>query len=150
MQQAVSYLESILLQYAPQLERISEAEFAMKPSPEKWSKKELLGHLVDSAHNNLRRFIAGQYEDAPQIVYAQDFWVKAVGYQQYDKKELVQLWLLVNKQICAVLKNMPAGAEQRNCITSEPHSIEWLAIDYNKHLLHHLHQLLNLEPVAYP
>jgi biotin-(acetyl-CoA carboxylase) ligase len=150
MQQIISYLESLILQYAPQLERISEAEFSLKQLPEKWSRKELLGHLIDSAQNNIRRFIVAQYEDAPQVIYEQNFWVNAAAYQNYNTKELVQLWVLINKHICAVLKNIPAGAEQRICITREKHTIAWLAEDYNKHLLHHLHQVLSLEPVPYP
>jgi hypothetical protein len=48
-----------------------------------------------------------------------------------------------------VLKNIPEGAEERLSETDETRSIKWLAADYNKHLLHHLHQVLNLEPVAY-
>ena len=150
MQQIISYLESIMLQYAPQLERISEDELALKPSTGKWSKKELLGHLIDSAQNNVRRFIVAQYEEDPKIIYDQDFWVAAAGYQHYHSKDLVQYWILINKHICSVLKNMPAAAAQRICITQERHTIEWLANDYNKHLLHHLHQILDLEPVAYP
>jgi len=57
---------------------------------------------------------------------------------------------MINKQIIRVLKKLPAGMEQREVQTESLHSIEWLAADYNKHLLHHLHQVLELEPIAYP
>ncbi|MBL0356052.1 MAG: DinB family protein [Chitinophagaceae bacterium] len=149
MEQIISHLQSIIQEYAPRLEKLNEEMFSLKPLPGKWSKKEMLGHLIDSAQNNIRRFVVAQYEDDPQIVYAQDFWVTAAGYQKYLLSDLVQLWVLINKHICIVLKNIPAGSEQRTCVTKEKHTIEWLAADYNQHLLHHLHQVLDLEPVEY-
>ena len=150
MQQTIDQLEQIISRYAPQLSQLNEDEFALKPSPGKWSKKEILGHLIDSVQNNIRRFVVAQYEENPHIVYAQDFWVTAAGYQHYYTSDLVALWALLNKHACRVLQNIPGAAGKRQCLTGELHSIEWLAADYNKHLLHHLHQILNLEPVAYP
>jgi hypothetical protein len=150
MQASITALEQIIKTYAPQLAGLNDADFSLKPSTKKWSKKELLGHLVDSAQNNIRRFVVSQYENDPHIVYAQDFWVDAAAYQQYPLRDLVELWTLLNKHLCIVLKNMPAEAAKRTCITGEQHTIEWLAHDYNQHLRYHLHQLLELEPVPYP
>jgi len=148
--QTIVELENIISHYSPLLYKVGEAEFLIKPAPEKWSKKEILGHLVDSVQNNIRRFIVAQYEDQPHIIYAQDFWVNAANYQAYDKNDLVTLWVLLNKHACILLKNIPAGFEKKYCFTGASHTIEWLAEDYIKHLLHHLHQILNLEPVPYP
>jgi len=150
MENTIQQLQSIIDNYTPQLESLHEDVWSAKPNPSKWSKKEILGHLIDSAQNNIRRFIVAQYEDKPKIVYAQDTWVAASNYQNYVTKNLVDLWILINKHICMILKNIPAGVEEILSETSEPHSIEWLAADYNKHLLHHLHQVLDLAPVAYP
>ena len=150
MEKSLQQLQSIIDSYTPQLQSILEDVWSHKPNPAKWSKKEILGHLIDSAQNNIRRFIVAQYENNPKIVYAQDNWVAASNYQNYVRKDLVDLWILLNKHICMILKNIPAGDEERLSETSEPHSIKWLAADYNKHLLHHLHQVLDLEPVAYP
>jgi DinB superfamily len=143
-------LESIIDQHLPTLQAMSENEFAFKPSPAKWSKKEILGHLIDSAQNNIRRFIVAQYEDEPKIVYNQDRWVAITGYQQWDSARIIQLWYSLNKQVCQIWRNMPTEMYRRNCLTQSLHSIEWLAEDYIKHLLHHLHVILKLEPVAYP
>lgn len=150
MLQPISQLRSIITEYKPQLEHIDEAAFAAKPLPHKWSKKEILGHLVDSAQSNIRRFVVGQYEDRPHIMYAQDEWVRIADYQHYPTSDLISLWALLNKHIIIIWENMPAGVEQRECLTNELHSIHWLAADYNKHLLHHLHHLLVLEGIAYP
>ena len=150
MEKSILQLQSIIDNYGNQLDVLNEAEWMDKPNPAKWSRKEVLGHLIDSAQNNIRRFIVAQYEDKPKIVYAQDLWVTAANYHNYVINDLVTLWRLLNRHICVVLENIPANAQERLCDTGELRSIEWLASDYNKHLLHHLHHLLNLEPVAYP
>ncbi len=150
IQETITTLENIVSKYTSLLQAISEADYVLKPVSGKWSKKELLGHLVDSAQNNIRRFVMAQYEALPQVVYAQDDWVTIANYQHYPTPDLISLWTLLNKHICIVLKNIPDGDEKKECITNEPKSIEWIAADYIKHLLHHLHQILNLEPIPYP
>lgn len=150
MKKSIEQLEVIISNYIPQLEGIPEENWSYKPNPAKWSRKEILGHLIDSAQNNIRRFVVAQYEENPKITYAQDTWVAAAGYQNYLTGDLISLWTLLNKHICSILKNIPATTAERLAQTDEAHSIQWLAADYNKHLLHHLHQVLDLEPVAYP
>ncbi len=152
MKQTIENLGEIVSTFTPKLYLIDEKIFAAKPRPEKWSRKEILGHLVDSAQTNTRRFVVGQYEDVPKIVYKQDDWVAIAGYQNYPTKDLIEFWALSNKHICMILAHTSAEAAQRKCATNDPehHTIEWLAEDYVKHLLHHLHQVLDLEPVAYP
>jgi hypothetical protein len=145
-----SELEVLIQQHLPHLYAVTEEEMIYKPSPSKWSKKEIIGHLVDSAQNNARRFIVAQYEDQPTIIYDQDKWVAISGYQQYDTAELINLWYLLNKHIVAILKNTSSQMAERTSFTREPHTIEWLAVDYIKHLKHHIHQVLGLEAVAYP
>jgi DinB superfamily len=150
MKNAINQLEQILVEYPPLLTQISEAGLAAKPLPHKWSKKEILGHLIDSAQNNIRRFVVAQYEEAPTIKYAQDNWVAAANYQNYDTNDLLALWSLLNRHACFVLKNITPAIAGNICNTGELHTLEWLANDYNKHLLHHLHQILNLEEISYP
>jgi hypothetical protein len=143
-------LEQLLADYLPQLQNAREDKYVIKPAAGKWSKKEIIGHLVDSAQNNLRRFIVAQYEEKPLIVYKQDSWVAINNYQERPLNELVQTWYLINKQIVSVLRNTPTGMRGRLCNTETVHSIEWLANDYVLHLKHHLHQVLDLTPIAYP
>ena len=123
---------------------LSDEEFSAKPLPQKWSKKEVVGHLIDSAQNNLRRFICGQYEQTPStIVYDQDFWVHCNNYQQMEKADVITLWTLMNKRIAAVLDNMPEENYSKQSMTSEPHTLEWLAQDYVRHLKHHINQVIS-------
>ena len=153
MNATIEHLEKIVRSYTRRLEAIPEEEYSAKPSPEKWSKKEILGHLVDSAQNNIRRFIVAQYEDIPHIGYDQDKWVALSGYQQYPTADLVTLWRLLNLHICKVLAGIGPEAAMRKCAMGKdmtPYTIDWLAADYCNHLLHHLHHILDLDPIAYP
>src|SRR5215471_411523 len=143
-------LNAIIDQHLSALQFIPEDKFQHKPSPTKWSKKEILGHLVDSAQSNIRRFIVAQYEEQPKIVYNQDQWVAITNYQQYSLPDLISLWYLLNKHICQVVRNITPEMANRKVQTEEAHTVQQLAQDYIKHLLHHLHQVLELEPVPYP
>jgi hypothetical protein len=148
-------LSQIVRDFSIKIDKIPEELFSAKPNPEKWSKKEVLGHLIDSANNNLRRFICGQYEPSPKIVYQQDFWVMANNYQNVPKENVIQLWKLLNDQICAVLRTMPPENAGLSCDTGKDkvqlRSIQWLAEDYVKHLKHHLNQIIpNSFDITYP
>jgi hypothetical protein len=150
MQQIAAELAALIHKYSDRLYGLKEEEVSIKPSPAKWSKKEILGHLIDSAQSNIRRFIVAQYEEQPFIKYNQDAWVSITGYQQHEFKSIVDLWKLLNLHIVRILSNLSPEMAQRKCMTNEVHTVEFLAIDYIKHLRHHIHQVLELDPVAYP
>ena len=152
MKETASQLRNIVIEYTSLLQQADEKSYLFKVSANKWSKKEILGHLVDSAQNNISRFIVAQYEDVPKIVYNQDSWVAISDYQNYPIGDLITLWRLLNNHAAIILSNTDREASQKKCDTNgaETHSIEWLANDYIKHLLHHLHQILELEAVPYP
>ena len=150
MKSIAGELETFINQHVTALQTLPEEKIALKPAPDKWSKKEILGHLIDSAQTNIRRFVVAQYEDNPAITYKQDKWVAIVNYQQWETINLIRLWYLLNKQVVEILKNTSIETARRTCQTEELHTIEWLAIDYIKHLRHHIHQVLELEPVPYP
>lgn len=140
-------LLQIVRDFTERIAAIPDHEFLAKPNPEKWSKQEILGHLIDSGHNNLRRFICGQYEsEPPHIIYNQDFWVAANNYQASKKSDVIALWRLINERIYTILITMPEERYMRECNTgrhtSELYSLEFLAQDYVKHLKHHLNQIL--------
>jgi hypothetical protein len=125
---------------------ITENEWSFKPKPGKWSRKELLGHLVDSAGTNLRRFVYAQYKQKEKIVYYQDEWVKYQNYQKADTGEIILLWKLLNLQIIRTMENMPEEKHGNVCDTGkeapELHSLSFLMEDYVVHLNYHLRQIL--------
>lgn len=154
MKEVAQELESITTGLAKRIADIPESEFSAKLNYEKWSKKEVLGHLIDSAENNLRRFICGQYEsEPPKIKYDQNFWVNANGYQHSPSIEVIENWKLINLKICRVLTSMPKENYSKTCDFGEGKllTLEWLAIDYVKHLKHHVNQIIpNSFQIIYP
>ncbi len=147
MEKTVSELQEIVAMFYSKMNGILEVEFSRKPLPNKWSKKEVVGHLIDSAQNNLRRFIVGQYEAIPpHIIYEQDAWVNSNNYQGAPSTDVIALWKLINLQICSVLRTMPKANYEHTCNTGrgtvQLHSLSWLAEDYVKHLKHHLNQVI--------
>lgn len=123
-------------------QNISEEEWTYKSAPEKWSRKEIIGHLCDSAFTNIRRFVVTQYKENENIVYDQNVWVKAQNYQNVPTAELIALWKALNFQIVHVVENIPDEALQRTCDTTktEPQrfTLEYIINDYVDHLQHHL------------
>jgi len=126
-----------------QLRLLSDTEFSLKPSPAKWSKKEILGHLIDSAAANLQRFIRGQFE-TPQIYYEQDLCVAIQNFQEEEKELLISFWEIYNRHLCHVIMNIPDEKLQNECIYKDGSkaSLSFLIEDYLTHLEHHLNQIL--------
>jgi hypothetical protein len=116
-----------------------------KLSEDKWSKKEIIGHLIDSAQINLQRFVRCTYEENFKLIYEQVNWVEAQRYQEADINELLILWRSLNMQIIRVLQNYPPNRLHTKCDNSKTavslHTVEWLAQDYVDHLKHHLKQV---------
>ena len=143
MEKTIQELRKIIVDFNTRLKAISDSDLSAKPLPNKWSRKEVIGHLIDSAQNNLRRFICGQYESVPpKITYQQEFWVNANQYQNQSSEDVITLWRLINTQIVSVLASMPKDKYAALCETNELRTLEWLADDYVRHLKHHLNQVI--------
>ncbi|PUB30686.1 DinB family protein [Elizabethkingia sp. YR214] len=136
-------LKTIVDTELKRFETISEEQWSYKASPEKWSRKEIIGHLCDSAFTNIRRFVVTQYKENENTVYDQDAWVKAQNYQNISTAEVINLWKALNYQIVYIVENMPDYALQRTSdvskkATSEILTLETLIKEYIDHLHHHL------------
>lgn len=126
----------------PILAQIGEAKMAEKPLPNKWSKKEILGHLIDSATNNHQRFVRGQFENTPEIRYDQNKWNAFSFHQQIDSQQLILFWTIYNKQLLEIIKRIPTENLKRQIKVGENLlTIEFLITDYVDHLEHHLRQI---------
>lgn len=123
---------------------LTEDEWTTKPSLEKWSKKEMLGHLIDSATNNHHRFVRAQFEDKPLITYNADDWVAASSYQAMPTRHLMYFWQMYNLHILEVIRRLPEEILERECYTGDemPHTLGWIFDDYVVHLEHHLGEMV--------
>jgi DinB superfamily len=141
-----------LLGLAPQLLSIPEADAARPLGDGKWSRKEILGHLIDSASNNHQRFVRLQLEDELRLPsYSQNEWVDRQHYAVRAWGDLVELWLAYNRHLKHVVENVdPASLGHIWHSSGGPVSLEFIIVDYLRHMRHHLEQILGraLTPVV--
>jgi len=144
IKQALARLNFIVEKVPSILTQISDDMMSEKPSPNKWSKKEIIGHLIDSATNNHHRFIRLQFEDIPEIRYDQNKWNEFGFYQQIDAKHIVLFWTVYNKQLIEIIKRIPTENLKKQIKVGEDLlSLEFLINDYVEHLEHHLKQVID-------
>lgn len=126
---------------------MSEEEASHRPLPNKWSKKEILGHLCDSAINNMARFIKIQYEEGVFVIqsYNQDQWVTLQNHHALPVNEILDLFQALNKQIVHIVNNIPDEKLMNLCDIgdNELKTLEWLIKDYVDHMEHHINQIKN-------
>lgn len=137
-------LMAVLEKATPRLLEFSLEQASQRPAAGKWSKKEILGHLIDSAANNHQRFVRAQYTN-PLILpkYEQDQWVSLQAYQDSDWRFLVNLWADYNRHLAHVISRVGQEYLTVQCKIGpyEPATLEFIITDYLDHLKHHLKQL---------
>ena len=142
-------LDETLDDARPRLLAISEEAAGTRLAPNHWSKKEALGHLIDSAANNHQRFVRLQIEDGLVLPsYQQNDWVRVQNYVGRDWRELVELWLAYNRHLSHVIRHSDATAARH--VWKAPggeYYLEFLIEDYLRHLRHHLAQILDASAV---
>ncbi|MDX1936305.1 MAG: hypothetical protein SFU21_04285, partial [Flavihumibacter sp.] len=108
------------------------------------SKKEIIGHLIDSATNNHQRFVRGQFEDSPKIAYDQNRWNKYNFYQQIDGQQIIDFWTVYNRQILELIRRIPNENLKLVCHVGDKFlTLDFLINDYVEHLEHHLKQVVS-------
>lgn len=141
---AISSMRNILEVVPDRLAKLSRDAVESKPTPSKWSAKEELGHLLDSAANNHQRIVRAQLDDNPAMPgYEQDRWVAVHAYQRRDWKELIEGWQAINRQLLAAAEAVPATGWSRTLTVagSAPLTLQFVFEDYVAHMVHHLEHI---------
>lgn len=136
------------------LQKIGESDAGIKPAPGKWSHKEELGHLIDSATNNHVRFVRASAEpNFRGSGYEQDVWVSTHGYHEMSWADLLDFWKSYNLFLARLVRRLPESAMARQCVVGEsrPVTLHFLIEDYILHMQHHLDHILQRETITqYP
>jgi len=143
--QAVESAQSVLRQ-------VTETESNKPVLSGGWSRKQLLGHLIDSASNNHQRFVRASLQASLDFPgYDQDGCVRVQGVEEAEWPLLVALWGNYNRYLAHVIAHLPASKLETPCRigSDEPVTLRFLAEDYLKHMLHHLGQIGAAAPQSY-
>lgn len=145
MEKIITRLQHLINEVPRQLQQFSPSEMSWRPAPGKWSKREILGHLCDSALHNWQRFNLAQQTDEPlQIVrYQQDALVEHNNWQGQATGQVVALWASLNTQIVAVLKILSKEKLPHPIVLPDgtAATLQFLIEDYLVHLEQHLGQI---------
>ena len=128
----------------PKLREVSEVESRKPILPGGWSRKQLIGHLIDSASNNHQRFVRAALQGSLDFPgYDQDGNIRVQAVQEADWSLLVSLWAAYNRYLAHVIAHLPASKLETPCRigSGEPVTLGFLATDYLTHLIHHLGQI---------
>jgi len=134
---------------------IDDDKAGMSRSAGKWSPREVIGHLIDSAINNHGRLVRARLGDDMVFPgYEQDAWVKVQGYSDRHWMELVELWRMLNSHIAHAIETIPPSDATRmrrhhnldqiawrTVPADQPVTLEYFVRDYVAHMKHHLSQI---------
>lgn len=143
MREVIDRLNYLIEVLPLRVKHLSEQEFTVQLLNH-WSKKEILGHLCDSATNNHHRFVKAQFEQPFVVVpYNQNDWLIIQDYQSIPNLEIVRFWTALNKQIVRVISKIPEEKLLYLCDIGDNKSITLseLIQDYLRHMEHHLIQI---------
>lgn len=138
-------LQQTVAQARPLLAKLTDEEAARNSRPGRWTRKEILGHLVDSASNNHQRFVRAALEgDLVFPGYDQAPLVELQRFREMDWNFLVDFWASYNRFLVHVISLLPAAKTKvvLSIGKNQPATLEWVAQDYVAHLKHHLNQIL--------
>lgn len=144
MKELSEQLLSVIDAAEPRLHKISAAESAKPIRNGGWSPKQILGHLIDSASNNHQRFVRAVLQPSLEFPrYDQDGNVRVQAPQEADWPLLISLWAAYNRYLAHIIARLPASKLETVCRIGdgEPMTLSFIATDYVRHLLHHLHQI---------
>jgi hypothetical protein len=144
-QVAAVELRSAIDEVLPLFQGADERRTTIPRRPGGWCAREILGHLVDSACNNHRRFVIGQSASTTRFEgYEQDVWVAAQKYRDVPWRDLLALWTAYNRHLAHVMHVTPPEAASRGAISPDstgPVTVGFLMHDYVRHLRHHVAQI---------
>ena len=133
----------------PLLRGFTREQVIANPYPPKWSKIEILGHLIDSASNNHQRFVRMQAQPTLTLPgYAQNFWTDTQHYLRADWGVLVELFGHYNRHLAHVIELADPRTLEHTLVIdgaqgpAGPFTLRFIMGDYVEHMRHHLRQIL--------
>jgi hypothetical protein len=140
----IQNLRTLLQELPRELLAIPDSDAGLQRSGGGWSRKEILGHLIDSATVNHQRFVRAQMESGFSLLYSQNEWVDLQHYRDRPWNELVVLWTALNHHLLHAIEFIPEEKLQNLCGQGEgdePWTLAYRIPDYLHHMRHHIEQI---------
>ena len=108
-----------------------------------------MGHLTDSAVNNLARIVRIQIETEPDLLqietepdllgYEQMAWVNLQHYAEREWAEVLALWFALNEHVAWTVRHIDkARLGNIGVVAGQRVTLGYLIEDYIAHMQHHL------------
>lgn len=150
-------LQKIIEESIDPLGKISESKWSHKKSETSWSKKQILGHMIDSCYNNHGRFLRAEANNSLIFdAYDQDKWVELNNYEERDADEIIDTFILAHLHLVNLIENISESVLNRKTAEHNFHersmrkvnkgdelSLSFMIEDYIFHLKHHMKQVLH-------
>ena len=139
-------------EWLPRLLALEEDVIANRRNKQNRTIKQILGHLVDSASNNIHRMIHLQYQPTPLAfpdyanLGANDTWIGLQNYQEEDWRDIVELWRCLNRHFSHVMLNIKDTALENIWLSAlgQEISLKAMVLDYPRHFKLHLAEIKEL------
>ena len=144
MENIAKELDQLINVFRNDFSEIDEQISAYRISTDKWTLKEIIGHLIDSASNNHQRFVRLQLSEALEFPdYKNGEWLEIQNYQNMSFAELLLLFYYYNKLIINIILNLDKKClEHRWNVNWDENStfitFESLLNHYVSHMRNHL------------
>jgi hypothetical protein len=145
MREIADQLAGVVEQSARRLRELSDQEASGPALAGGWSRKQVIGHLIDSASNNHQRWVrAALAGDLVWPGYDQNGCVSVQAFQEAPWPMLLDVWESFNRLLVHVLAHLPAESADASCRIGEhaPVPLDQLARQYVEHMRHHLDQVV--------
>ncbi len=123
----------------------SQEDWQFRRAEGKWSRVEIVGHLVDSARNNTERVVRALSANSLEWPgYQQNEQVRVQRYHESRAKQTVALWVALNEHLAHVIRGIPESKRGTPCTIHGWRTLplDHLIVDYLAHLEHHVRQIL--------
>jgi hypothetical protein len=143
---------SLINEWESKLNHLPEEIITQRRNKQNRTIKQILGHLIDSASNNIHRVVHLQYQPDPLIFpnYAtfgnNDRWIEIQNYQNEDWKDMIQLWKYSFLHYCHVIENVNNNKLENKWIAGTDHkiSLQTMIEEFPKHMKLHLSEINDL------